>query len=296
MWEYNTRIVLLGVSLLGAAAGLVGGFAVLRKQALFGDAVAHASLPGLCIGALLAGERAFLPMLLGAILSGLAGVGVLTLLRKHTRVRPDAAIGLVLSVFFGVGVSLVSVVQRTDAIGGNAGIESFLLGKTAGMIAADVIQIGIVASLAMLIISVRFADFRLVSFDPDYARVIGLPVAWLDALLLGLMVLTVVIGLPAVGVVLIAALLILPAASMRFWTDQLPTLLIGSAILGAATGCAGAILSASGPDLPTGPIVTLVGTAGFVISLLFGRRRGVVVTWWKRRQLRRQSAGGESTC
>lgn len=289
---YNTLIVLAGAGLLGALAGLVGSLAVLRGRALVGDALAHAALPGLCLAFLAVGHRSLPALLAGALVSGLAGVTVIALLRRWTRIKEDAAVGIVLSVFFGVGVTLSRLIQNRTAAGSKAGLDSYILGKTAGMLAADVLLIAGVAAVCLTIVLLLFKELRLLIFDPQFAQAQGWPVVRLDLALMALVAVTVVIGLPAVGVVLVAALLILPGAAARFWTQRLSRLLGLSAAFGLATGVVGALLSASASRLPAGPIVVLVGTALFFVSLVAAPRRGLVTRWLDERRRNRARLQG----
>jgi manganese/zinc/iron transport system permease protein len=279
MITYNTLIVLIGTSLLGASAGLIGSFAVLRRRSLTGDALAHASLPGLCVAFLIIGERSLPAMLLGAFASGLLGVGAISALRRWTRIKEDSAIGIVLSVFFGAGIVLSRCIQNTPGTGSKAGLDSYILGKTAGMIFQDVMLISGLAAFCLVILLLFYKEFRVVSFDPSFARVQGWPAVSLDLLLMSLIAVAVVIGLPAVGVVLMAALLILPGASARFWTDELDHLLVLAAIFGTLTGGVGTLISTWYSLLPAGPIIVLTGTSVFLLSLFFAPRRGAIARW-----------------
>lgn len=264
MIPYNTMVVLGGVALLGAAAGPIGALAVLRRRALVGDALAHASLPGLCVAFWLVGER-FLPaLLLGALVSGLLGVGVLAWLAKATRIKEDAALGVVLSVFFGLGVVLVGILQKRP--GNKAGLDTFLFGKAAGLQWLDLLFLAGLALVGLTLVVALFKEFQTLGFDRDFAAAQGWPVARLDLLLLALIAVLVVVGLPAVGVVLVAALLITPAATARLWTQRLHRLLLLSAIVGALTGAGGAWLSSMIPHAPTGAVIVLVGAAFFLLS------------------------------
>lgn len=274
--SYNTLIVLAGTSLLGAGAGLAGCFAMLRRQALLGDALAHAGLPGLCLAFWLWGERSLPVLLLGALVSGIAGIMAIAAIGRFTRVKQDAAIGIVLSTFFGAGMVLSRMIQNRVSSGSRAGLDSYNLGKTAGMISTDVYLIGGIALVALIMIVALYKEFKLVSFDPAFARVQGWPATALDLLLTLLVAIMVVIGLPAVGVVLMAAMLILPAAAARFWTDRLGVMLVLSALIGAGIGGLGTLASAQFSLSPAGPVIVLVGTAAFTVSLLIAPRRGVV--------------------
>lgn len=288
--SYNTIVVLLGTSLLGAGAGLVGSFTVLRGRALIGDVLAHAALPGLCLAFLILGRRNLTSMLAGALVSGLIAVLLLTLLRSATRVKDDAVMGTIRSVFFGGGVVLISYIQNRSVEGSKAGLDSYILGKTAGMIAADVQLIGGVALAALVCIVLLYKEMQLASFDPGFARVQGWPALALDNVQMALAALVTVVGLPAVGAVLVAAMLILPGVTMRFWTDRLGTLLLGAALIGATIGGAGTLASAKFSLLPAGPVIILVGTLIFLLSMLFAPRRGVLARAAALREFRRMLA------
>lgn len=272
---YNSLLVLLGVGLLGVAAGIIGAFAVLRRRSLVGDAVAHASLPGLAVAFMIIGYRHFGGMLLGAILSGLLGTLLIVWLQRNTRIKVDAAIGIVLSVFYGAGIALSRIIQD-DPSGRQAGLDSFLLGKTAGMVSQDVLLIAAVAANVLVFTVLLYKEFKLLSFDPAFAMVQGWPVTALDAFLLSLLVLTVVIGLPAVGVVLMAAMTIIPGVSARFWTDRLWRMLVLAGFFGLATGVLGALISSSRAEFPAGAVIVLTGAALFLFSMFLAPRRGVL--------------------
>lgn len=273
---YNTLVVLAGASLLGMAGGLVGSFAVLRRRSLLGDALAHAALPGLCLAFLFVGRRSLPAMQVGALATGLLGIMVVALLRRATRIKEDAAIGIVLSVSFGAGVVLLRYIQNQTTAGSKAGLDAYLFGKTAGMIAADVAFIAAIAALCAAAVGILFKEFKLVAFDAAFAHVQGWPTFWLDLLLLGLIAVSVVISLPAVGVVLTAALLILPGAAARFWTSRLDRLLLVAMLFGLVTGAVGTLISAQVAGLPAGPLIVLVGATLFIFSALMGPRRGAI--------------------
>jgi len=271
---------------------MVGTFAVLRRRALMGDALAHAALPGVCLAFLLLGERHTAGLLAGAFVTGVLGVTIVTGLRFGTRIKEDAAIGIVLSVFYGAGIALTRYIQNQASRGSQAGLESYILGKTSSIIESDVYLIAAAATLCLLVVLVLFKEFQVVAFDPDFAHTQGWPAFLLDLLLMIMIAVTVVIGLPAVGVVLIAAMLIIPAAAARFWTNRLGVMLAFAGVLGAVTGAGGTLLS-SRYDWSAGPSIVLVGAGLFVVSMLFGPRRGVLrqlyAEWHYRRRVAERS-------
>ncbi|MBE7503998.1 MAG: metal ABC transporter permease [Verrucomicrobiales bacterium] len=290
--DYNTRVVVLGTTLLGLAAGVVGSFTLLRKRALMGDALSHAMLPGIGLAFMISvaagGTGKSLPVLLtGATLSGLLGLGTVLAVRHYTRLKEDTALGIVLSVYFGAGVAVLGVVQRMGE-GHSAGLESFIYGKAASLVAADTAVIGLASVLVIGVSALLFKEFRLLCFDASYAATQGWPVVRLDLVMMSLVVVVTVIGLQAVGLVLIIALII-PAAAARFWTGAIGC--AGTWIaagMGAASCAIGAAASALLPNLPSGAMIVLVSTGLFLLSLLWGRERGVILRWQRRRALNRK--------
>lgn len=292
--DYNTKVVVLGVLALGMSSGFIGSFMLLRKRALMADAVSHATLPGIGIAFLImvnaGGDGKWLPgLLLGALISGLAGMGAVLLLKERTRIKEDAALGIILSVFFGLGVAILGLIQKMSS-GSAAGLESFIYGKTASMLASDAYLIGGVGALALLLCSLLFKEFKLLCFDQDFAVSQGYPVLFLDILLMTLVVLLTVIGLQAVGLILVIALLIIPPASARFWTDNLLTMALLSAGFGGLAGGVGALLSALAPKWPAGAVIVLANSVLFAISFTFGSARGLLIRLGAQRKLNRKIA------
>lgn len=289
--DYNSRVVVLGTTFLGAAAGLVGSFTLLRKRALLGDALSHATLPGIAVAFLVAtavgGDGKSLPVLLtGATLSGLAGIAAILAIRNGTRIREDAALGIVLSVFFGLGMALLGIVQQMEA-GHAAGLEAFIYGKTASMNAADARLIGLSGLVCLVASTLLFKELSLVCFDEEFGRSLGLPVFLLDCVLMALVVTVSIVGLQAVGLILVIALLVIPAAAARFWTERMRLMTVIASALGGVGSFVGAAASALWPDLPSGATIVLVSAGFFGISLVFGRQRGLLVRWLRRRSLNR---------
>ena len=292
--DYNTRVVILGTACLGLAAGMIGTFMLLRKRALLGDALSHATLPGIALAFMLmvsmGGTGKSLPgLLLGATVTGLLGVGCILVIRSFTRLKEDAALGIVLSVFFGLGVAVLGVVQKMGT-GSAAGLESFIYGKTASMLRADALLMGGCAIIVAIVCAVIFKELMLICFDQGYASTQGWPVRWLDLLLMTMVTLVTVIGLQAVGLILVLALLIIPPAAARFWTERMSRMFVISAAIGALSGMVGAGASALFQRLPAGAIIVLAAASFFLFSMLFGSSRGVLRHAWQRHQLNRSIA------
>ena len=290
--DYNTRLVVICTMLLGCACGLMGGFLLLRKRSLMGDTLSHATLPGVGLSFMLAvalgGDGKSLPILLaGAAITGVIGCAAVLFIREQTRIKEDAAMGIVLSVFFGAGVAILGVIQ-TMPEGSAAGLESFIYGKTASMVMSD-FQILVLVTVCVITCSLLlFKEFRLLCFDETFAAALGWPVKFLDILLLALITAVTVAGLQAVGLILIIAFLITPAAAARFWTNQLDRMLVLSALIGGASGWLGASLSAFIPRLPAGAVIVLVAALFFVVSMLIGTERGVMIRFLRQSQLKKR--------
>ena len=276
---YNTSLVLVGSAILGAGAGAIGVFVLLRKRALVSDAISHATLPGIAL-AFLFGTWAFGDgrslwlLLLGATLS--AGIGVLAVewMTRRTRLTEDTAIGTVLSTFFALGIVLLTFIQSLD-VGGQAGLSDFILGSTAGLVRADAMLIAVTAGVVSLVLWTRIKEFSLLCFDPLFAHGQGMKVANLDRLLLLLLLAIVVIGLKTAGLVLVIALTIIPPVAARFWTDRVGPMLLVSAAIGGIGAYFGAALSSIAADLPTGGLIVLTLFAVFLVSMLVAPSRGV---------------------
>ena len=285
----NTTVVVLGTTLLGAAAGIVGVFALLRRRSLVADALGHATLPGIALAfiasVMLGGTGRSLPVLLaGAVATGLLGVVVIQVIVRHTRLREDAAIAIVLSVFFGAGVVLLSWIQAHSP-SSSAGLGHFLFGRTASMLPEDAWLMGGLAVVVTIAATFLRREFGLLAFDEGYARSSGWPTGLLDAAILALVALVTVAGLQAVGIVLVVAMLVIPPVSARLWTDRYGRLLVLAAVLGAISAWSGAVISALLPRQPAGAVIVLASGAVFAISLVASPQRGAIARGWRRWRL-----------
>lgn len=284
----NTIYVTLGCMILGATAGLIGCFAFLRKRALLGDALAHAALPGICMAFLLSGSKNPLYILVGAFVSCWLGALAIDWMVRHTRTKEDSALGIVLSVFFGVGVLLLSVIQQSGSAA-QAGLDAYLFGQAAAMLRSEVLLLSAVAVVVTIAVLVGYKELKVLSFDPDFAQAVGLPVRFLEIFLASLIVLAVAIGLQTAGVVLMAALLVTPAAAARYWTERLGVMLVLAAVFGAGSGFVGAYVSYLSPQMPTGPWIVVAVTAVFVVSLIAAPERGMAARAYRLMRFRRRT-------
>jgi manganese/zinc/iron transport system permease protein len=276
----NSALVVLGATALGIAAGLVGTFALLRKRALMGDALAHSTLPGLALAFIFAyvfglDPKNIATLLIGASISGILGVITVQLITRYSKLSEDTAIGAVLSCFFGAGVVLLSLIQSLGT-GKEAGLSHFVYGQTAAMNQLDATLILCSACSVIFVCTLLLKEFRLVSFDPDFAKTQGWNTDKIDLFLMALVVLVIVVGLQAVGLLLIVALLVVPATCARFWTEKLSNMAFYGAAIGGISAYLGSVLSSLLPRLPAGAVIVLVAGVVFFFSFLFAPARGLI--------------------
>jgi manganese/zinc/iron transport system permease protein len=285
-FDYTLRTVALGAGIIGLVSGALGSFAVLRKQSLMGDAISHAALPGIVLAFMLTRSKASLVLVLGAAVAGWIGMLLVLSIVRYTRIKEDSALGLILSVFFGFGLLLLTFVQRwPDAT--QAGLDKFLFGQAAALLQSDVLLMGLIGGAALLIMALFWKEFKLLSFDREFGATLGFQVRALDVLLTTLLVTAIVIGLQAVGVVLMSAMIVAPAAAARQWTDRLSVMVALAGIFGLLAGVGGAVISSTAFGLATGPVIVLNISVIVLISLLFAPNRGLVWNWARRRRNRR---------
>ena len=267
MSDINTLSVLTGLIVLGATSGVLGVFALLRRKALLSDTLAHAALPGICLAYLVGGKQLGW-LLTGAFISGLTGIGVVSLITHRSRLKEDAALALTLSVFLGFGIVLLTGIQRWGG-GHQSGLDRFLFGQAAAMLPHEVVYLTLACLLILAVVAILFKEFTLICFDWDYARAVGLPVRLLDALLMGLIALIVVLGLQSAGALLLVALLITPATTARLLTQRLGVMVVLSALFGMLAAAGGVWMSALYGRLPTGPVMVLIASGFFLLAILF---------------------------
>jgi manganese/zinc/iron transport system permease protein len=272
----TTDLVVYAAVLLGVTCGLLGCFIVLRRQSLLGDAIGHAVLPGVCVGFLAAGTRSTPALLAGALAAGLLAAALIGLLQRTTRLKAGECMGVVFTGFYGVGIVLLKLIQNASAGSGQAGLDKFLFGQIVSINSADVRWMAAIASVAVAGVVVFWRRLAVSSFDEAFAFSIGLPVRWIHYLLTGLVTVAIVISIQAVGVVLVSAMLVTPAATAYMLTDRLHRMAVLSALFGAAAGVLGAFFSLFGEDLPTGAFMVLAAGLLFAGAFLFSPRHGLV--------------------
>jgi len=254
---------------------MLGSFAVLRKQSLLGDAISHAALPGIAIAFLITGAKDSNVLLIGALISGLIGTFWIRGIISKTHLKSDTALGLILSLFFGFGMLLLTFIQKQPNAN-QAGLDKYLFGQAATLVESDVWLMAIVTGICLLVLLLFWKEFKLLLFDADYTKTLGFNTKFIDILITTFIVLAIVLGLQTVGVVLMSAMLLAPAAAARQWTNSLGVMVILAAIFGAFSGVFGTAISASQNNLSTGPVIVLVAAVFVLFSFIFSPNRGLL--------------------
>lgn len=273
--DYTLRTITLGTAILGAVTGMLGSFAVLRKQSLLGDAISHAALPGIAIAFLITGAKDTNVLLLGALVSGLIGTFWIRGIISKTHLKSDTALGLILSLFFGFGMLLLTFIQKQPNAN-QAGLDKYLFGQAATLVESDVWLMAIVTGLCLFVLLLFWKEFKILLFDADYTKTLGFNTKFIDILITTFIVLAIVLGLQTVGVVLMSAMLLAPAAAARQWTNSLGIMVFLAAIFGAFSGVFGTAISASQNNLSTGPVIVIVAGVFVLFSFVFSPSRGLL--------------------
>ncbi len=284
--DYTLRNVLLGTAWIGVVSGSLGTFAFLRRQSLLGDVISHATLPGVVLAFLVWQRREIGVLMIGAAGTGLLATALIQVVDTRTNIKRDGAMGVALAVFFGIGVLLLSMIQNLPTAS-QAGLDKFIFGQAAALVQSDVTVLLAAGGVVLAALLLLWRELKIVTFDPDFARTAGFRVTVLEGGVVTLIVVTTVMGLQTVGVILMSAMLIAPAAAARQWTDRLSIMVLVAALVGGTSGATGAVVSAFGPQIPTGPVVVLVLTALVLVSLFLGRKRGLVWRWRRQRRSRK---------
>lgn len=284
--DYTFQNVVMGAALLGLISGPLGSFAVLRRQSLLGDAISHAALPGVCLGFILAGTREMGSIVVGAMVTGALAALLMLVLTRMSRLKTDASIGICLSIFFAIGVVLLTYIQGSNNAS-QGGLESFLFGQAAATLRSDLWLMGGITLFSLTLLSVLWKQAKLVTFDPEFAQTMGLPVSLIEALLTIMVTLAVVVGLQMVGVVLMAAMIVAPAVAARQWSRHLGGMVFIAAGVGVVSGVTGASVSALSRGLATGPLIILSASIIVLLSLAIAPQRGLL--WGMLQHLRQQS-------
>ncbi|MFM9945509.1 MAG: iron chelate uptake ABC transporter family permease subunit [Bacteroidia bacterium] len=271
----SVNTVLLGVCLLSINCALTGTFIYLKKNAILGDVISHAVLPGICIAFILHGEKNMPVLLTGAFVTGFLAAWLNNYIPKISVIKPDTASALILSVFFGTGTILLTIIQKT----GNAaqsGVDSFIMGKAAGITQGDISFLAMVLVITVALILIFRRGLLLYCFDEEFATAAGFQAKFYRFLISFLTVLSVTAGIQAAGVLLVAGLMIIPVVAANFWVRRINIILILASIFGIISATGGSFISYIKPGIPTGPWIIIVNAVFAFISILFGIKGGVL--------------------
>lgn len=289
-FDYNTRIVVFGVIVYSIGCVFMGNFMILQKRSLFADVLSHAAFPGLIvifIVMVLSGlsviSKSLFILLLGAVMSAVFAIVVMKLLQKHTRIKSDAIQASILGLFFGGGVAMLGIAQRLPE-GTVAGMFTYIYGNTASMQKQDAYLFVFSSLLILLFIIWKKRAITIFCFDGDYAYSLGMKSTRLDIALLLLTMFQVIVGLQAIGLLMVSAMFIIPVVAAKFWTHRLRTLMILSVVFAIVCGYVGAVVSANAVNFPTGAVIVIVMEIVFVFSLFFGTQKGIIANFYEKRQ------------
>ncbi len=266
--DYTSRTILLGASSLGVVSGVVGSYAVLRKQSLVGDVMSHATLPGIVVAFIVVGVKEQFAVLIGAAVSAVAAVLIINLITQNCRIKIDSAMGMALSVFFGLGLVLLTYAQRIPGAN-QAGLDKFLFGQAEALVEKDVLSITLTGFFALSLVTLFWKELKVLCFDPDFGRTMGFSIRFLDLMITAVVVSAIVVGIQTVGVVLMSSMLVAPAVAARQWTADMGSMVILSACTAAVSGVCGVGLSTGIENLPTGPAVVVCASVIVFFSVLF---------------------------
>ena len=272
--NYTLAVVLQGAALLGITAGALGSFALLRQQSLLGDAISHAALPGIGLMFLCTHSKNPWVLLCGGALAGIIGVVSMNYIVAHTTLKKDAVLGIILSVFFGFGLVLMTVAQKVPT-SNQAVLNKFLFGNVATLLEQDISVIALISCFIMIVLFLCWKECSMYVFDPIFTQSIGFSARIIESVLTVLLVLAIVMGLQTVGVVLMSTMLIAPAAAARQWTVRLLPMVMLAGFFGGTAAMSGVYASSVIDHLPTGPAIVVAASCIVLLSLLCGPRRGV---------------------
>lgn len=275
--DYTLRVVALGSAILSIISGALGTYAVLRKQSLLGDAVSHAAFPGICLVFLLTGLKRTETLLLGALIAGWLAAILIRTCVNNTRIKLDSALGVTLSSFFGIGLIIITYIQKIPN-SNQAGLDKFIFGQASTLLINDIKIMTRLGAVALLIVMIFWKEFKLFCFDKEFGNTMGFSIKVLDILLTTTIVIAIVIGLQTVGVILMSVMLIAPAIAARQWTDRLWLMMIIASIFGALSGVTGTVISSLVKNIPTGPMIVIIISLITFISILLAPKNGLV---WK---------------
>ena len=271
----NLIYILTGIMLLNGSAAIVGCFIFLKKQSLISDALSHSILPGICLAFIISGTKNSIFLTLGAFTTGWISLFLINIIHKKSKIKEDAAIAIILSIFFGTGVVLLTIIQQS----GNpnqVGLHSFLFGKAASLLKKDIIIFIFISIAIVFSIIIFFNELFIITFDRNFAISIGMPIKHLEFLITLLVIFSVISGIQTVGIVLMSSIMITPPATARLWTDDLKKMIILSAVLAILSGIIGSFISYTILGIPTGPCIVVVISIISIFSFIFSPKKGIL--------------------
>jgi manganese/zinc/iron transport system permease protein len=283
LFDYTFQIVSLGSVLLGFISGIVGAYATLSKKSLIGDVISHSSLPGVVLAFMIFNSKNTSILLLGALISGLFSVILINIILKNSKLKPDTVFALILSVFFGFGMVLLTYIQKTPNAN-QAGLDRFIFGQASTLLISDIKIILYSSIIILLIIVLFYKELLLFIFDPIYCSSLKISIKLINFIMSFIFVTNIIVGLQSVGIILISSLLIAPSIAARQWTNKFTTLLILSGIFGSVSGFLGTFTSSLISNISTGPTIVLYVSLIIFISIIFSPSRGLLQRYVKNKR------------
>lgn len=281
--SYSFIIVALGTIILSAATGVVGSISVIKGQSLIGDAIGHATFPGVVLAFMLFNVMETSVLVAGAVIFGVIAFQLIHMITESSKISLDSALALVLSGFFGLGMALKSYVQGNPNFSGTQGIDDFIFGQAAYMLKSDVYLIIAASAVSLILFFLYYQQLRIYTFDPIYARTVGISIKFMNVLVLAMTIMLIAVSLKAVGAVLIVNILIAPAVTGTLWSNKFSVVLAIAAVTGGLSAFIGTYISTAITGIATGPAIILALSVCVIISML-AAPKGILV---KRHRLRK---------
>jgi len=269
--DANINNVLLGTIILGFTCGIAGVLVILSKKTLIVDAVSHSVLPGICIGFMFTGVKNPVYIISGGMIAGAVAVYLVDWISNISRIKKDASIAITLSVLFSAGVILLNIIQHSGN-SNQSGLTDFLFGKAATIIESDLYVFGVIAGIVILTLILFYQHFKIALFDLGFAKTIGLNEKLIQGLISGLIIISTAIGIQTVGIILMSALIITPASSALFWTNNFKKSIILSGVFACSSSVLGVFISFLSSDMPTGPWIIVMLSSIAVFSAFFSKK------------------------
>ncbi len=286
IFDYTLRNVALGSAMLGIVSGFLGTIVVLKKQSLLGDAMSHAALPGIALAFIVFGTKNISVLLLGAGITAFIATGLIYLTTKNSKIKFDSSLAIWLSTFFGLGLVLLTIIQRYPNAQ-QAGLDKFLFGQAAALTQSDVTTMFILGAVSISVVILFWKEIKILIFDPGFGTSLGLKLRFMETVVIALIIVAILIGLQTVGVVLMSSMLIAPAVAARQWTDRLSTMVMLSAFFGIIAGICGSVFSSKIAKMPTGPAIIVSISFIVLISVLFSHKYGLITQYFIERRSNR---------